>query len=158
MAKVRKQTSKKTPAKIAAKPKGAKKQRSAVPVSPAEPASTAGLPPEPPGCLIVGIGASAGGLEAMEEFFRHMPPGSGMAFVVISHQHAGHVSLLPSLLGKCTAMPVTEATAFFGNMSETVVKRLADHAWCARRSSRGCARWCSRRCSARRSPSRPPLN
>jgi len=109
VAKVRKQTSKKTPAKIAAKPKGAKKRRAAVPVSPAEPASTAGLPPEPPGFLIVGIGASAGGLEAMEEFFRHMPPASGMAFVVVSHQHAGHVSLLPSLLGKCTAMPVLEA-------------------------------------------------
>jgi two-component system CheB/CheR fusion protein len=45
----------------------------------------------------------------MEEFFRHMPPISGMAFVVVSHQHAGHVSLLPSLLGKCTAMPVMEA-------------------------------------------------
>ena len=62
------------------------------------------------GFLIVGIGASAGGLEAMEEFFRHMPPSSGMAFVVVSHQHAGHVSLLPGLLGKCTAMPMVEAT------------------------------------------------
>ena len=46
----------------------------------------------------------------MEEFFRHMSPSSGMAFVVVSHQHAGHVSLLPSLLSKCTAMPVVEAT------------------------------------------------
>jgi len=33
-----------------------------------------------------------------------------MAFVVVSHQHAGHVRLLPSLLSKCTAMPVVEAT------------------------------------------------
>ena len=62
----------------------------------------------PPAFLIVGIGASAGGLEAMEEFFRHMPPDSGMAFVVVSHQHAGHVSLLPSLLSKCTTMPVMD--------------------------------------------------
>jgi two-component system CheB/CheR fusion protein len=61
------------------------------------------------GFLIVGIGASAGGLEAMEEFFHHMPPSSGMAFVVVSHQHAGHVSLLPSLLSRCTAMSVVEA-------------------------------------------------
>jgi two-component system CheB/CheR fusion protein len=61
-----------------------------------------------PGFVIVGMGASAGGLEAMEEFFRHMPPSSGMAFVVVSHQHAGHVSLLPSLLSKCTAMSVVE--------------------------------------------------
>ena len=46
----------------------------------------------------------------MEEFFHHMPPSSGMAFVVVSHQHAGHVSLLPGLLGKCTAMPVVEVS------------------------------------------------
>ncbi|MDP3089621.1 MAG: CheR family methyltransferase [Nitrospira sp.] len=108
MAKVRKQTSKKTPAKIGAKPKGAKKKRGALPLPSVQPAPSAGLPPEPLGFLIVGIGASAGGLEAMEEFFRHMPPASGMAFVVVSHQHAGHVSLLPSLLSKCTAMPVVE--------------------------------------------------
>lgn len=62
MAKVRKQTSKKTPAKI-----GARKTRGALPLPSAQPASAAGLPPEPPGFLIVEIGASAGGLEAMEE-------------------------------------------------------------------------------------------
>ena len=33
-----------------------------------------------------------------------------MAFVVVSHQHVDHVSLLPSLLGECTAKPVVEAT------------------------------------------------
>jgi two-component system, chemotaxis family, CheB/CheR fusion protein len=77
---------------------------------PAKPSPMTTLPAEPPGFLIVGIGASAGGLEAMEEFFRHMPSGSGIAFVVVSHQHAGHVSLLPSLLSKCTVMPVVEAT------------------------------------------------
>jgi len=68
--------------------------------------------PSPPSLnnLIVGIGASAGGLEAMEDFFRHMSPNSGMVFVVVSHQHAGHVSLLPNLLSKCTAMPVVEVT------------------------------------------------
>ncbi|NJN36212.1 MAG: hypothetical protein HC794_03080 [Nitrospiraceae bacterium] len=38
-----------------------------------------------PGFLIVGIDAAAGGLESLEEFFRHMPPSSGMAFVVVSH-------------------------------------------------------------------------
>lgn len=110
MAKVRKQASKKTPARIGVKPKGAKKQRGAPTLPSAQPASATGLPPESPGFLIVGIGASAGGLEAMEEFFRHMPPGSGMALVVVSHQHAGHVSLLPGLLGKCTAMPVVEVS------------------------------------------------
>ena len=46
----------------------------------------------------------------MEEFFRQMPPSSGMAFVVVSHQHADHVSLLPNLLGRCTAMPMVQVT------------------------------------------------
>jgi two-component system CheB/CheR fusion protein len=58
---------------------------------------------------VVGLGASAGGLEALEEFFTHMPPDSGMAFVVVTHQHPGHASMLPELLRKCTAMPVAEA-------------------------------------------------
>lgn len=58
---------------------------------------------------IVGIGASAGGLEALEVFFEHMPPDNGMAFVVVSHQPLHHVSLLPELLGRCTTMRVVEA-------------------------------------------------
>lgn len=56
---------------------------------------------------IVGLGASAGGLEALEEFFKNMPASSGMAFVVIMHQAAKHVSLMPELLDKCTQMDVT---------------------------------------------------
>ena len=59
---------------------------------------------------IVGLGASAGGLEALEEFFKQMPPDCGMAFVVVTHQHPGHISLLPELLRKCAAMPVVEAS------------------------------------------------
>jgi len=55
---------------------------------------------------IVGLGASAGGLEALEEFFRHMPTDSNMAFVVVMHQAAKHVSLLPELLAKHTKMRV----------------------------------------------------
>lgn len=55
---------------------------------------------------IVGLGASAGGLEALEDFFRSMPVDSGMAFVVVMHQAAKHVSLLPELLAKTTAMEV----------------------------------------------------
>ncbi len=65
-------------------------------------------PVERPLFHIVGIGASAGGLEAFEEFFTHMSPTSGLAFVVVPHQHPGHASLLPSLLQKCTTMPVRE--------------------------------------------------
>ena len=59
---------------------------------------------------IVGIGASAGGLEALEAFFRHMLSDSGMAFVVVTHQPPQHVSLLPDLLGRCTTMPVRKAS------------------------------------------------
>ena len=59
---------------------------------------------------IVGIGASAGGLEALEAFFTHMPSDSGMAFVVVTHQPPQHVSLLPDLLGRRTTMPVRQAS------------------------------------------------
>ena len=62
------------------------------------------------GFPIVGIGASAGGLEALEELFAPMPKTTGMAFIVITHQHPGHISLLPELLGKITAIPVHPAT------------------------------------------------
>src|SRR5882672_487752 len=110
MAAARKTPRSTTPAKIGAKHAGAKRKRIAVLLSRVKPPPSTDLPAAPPGFLIVGIGASAGGLEAMEEFFRHTSPSSGMAFVVVSHQHAGHVSLLPSLLSKCTAMPVVEAT------------------------------------------------
>jgi two-component system CheB/CheR fusion protein len=59
---------------------------------------------------VVGIGASADGLEALEELLDHLAPDTGMSFVVVTHQHPGHVSLLPELLGRDTAMPVAEAT------------------------------------------------
>jgi two-component system CheB/CheR fusion protein len=110
MAPTRKRHRRAVSAKTGAKHKSAKSHSVNNKVPRAKPASTTELPTEPPRFLIVGIGASAGGWEAMEEFFRHMPPSSGMAFVVVSHQHAGHVSLLPSLLSKCTAMPVVEVT------------------------------------------------
>ena len=58
---------------------------------------------------IVGIGASAGGLEALEELLEHMPDDTGMAFVVVTHQHPGHTSLLPELLGRSTKLAVDAA-------------------------------------------------
>ncbi len=57
---------------------------------------------------IVGIGASAGGLEALKELFRAMPEDTGMGFVVITHQHPGHESMLPELLSRETGMPVVQ--------------------------------------------------
>lgn len=58
---------------------------------------------------IVGLGASAGGLEALETFFDNMPVDSGMAFVVVTHLHPERVSLMPELLSRHTDMPVVEA-------------------------------------------------
>ncbi len=57
----------------------------------------------------VGIGASAGGLEALDVFFSHMPPDSGMAFVVIQHLSPDYKSLMVELLSKRTTMPVLRA-------------------------------------------------
>ena len=43
---------------------------------------------------VVGIGASAGGLEPLQELLANMPVDTGMAFVIIMHQHPGHTNLL----------------------------------------------------------------
>jgi two-component system CheB/CheR fusion protein len=59
---------------------------------------------------IVGIGASAGGLEALEQFFSNMPINSGMAFVVIQHLDPTHKGLLTELIQRITKMPVVTAT------------------------------------------------
>ena len=59
---------------------------------------------------IVGLGASAGGLKALEAFFENMPADSGMGFVVITHQHAKHPSMLSELLSRKTRMPVIEVS------------------------------------------------
>ena len=69
---------------------------------PVEPATDQGL--------IVGIGASAGGLEAYRSFFSCMPADSGMAFVLVQHLAPDHKSMLAELLGKATTMKVVEAT------------------------------------------------
>lgn len=57
-------------------------------------------------CPVVGIGASAGGLEALEGLFAHMIPTSNMAFVVVQHLASKHKSIMGSLLEKHTIMPI----------------------------------------------------
>jgi two-component system CheB/CheR fusion protein len=57
----------------------------------------------------VGIGASAGGLDALREFFAATPADSGMAFVVIQHLDPDHVSYTAGLLARQTKMAVSEA-------------------------------------------------
>jgi two-component system CheB/CheR fusion protein len=59
---------------------------------------------------IVGIGASAGGLEAFEKFFRACPAHTGMAFVLVPHLDPDHPSLLAEILQRITAMPVLDAS------------------------------------------------
>ena len=57
---------------------------------------------------IVGIGASAGGLEALEQFLGHVPAGSGMAFVIIQHLDPTHKGIMPELLQRGTGMKVVQ--------------------------------------------------
>jgi two-component system, chemotaxis family, CheB/CheR fusion protein len=59
-------------------------------------------------CPIVGVGASAGGLEAFTQLLKHLSTDTGMAFVLIQHLDPHHASLLTELLAKATSMPVTE--------------------------------------------------
>jgi len=58
---------------------------------------------------VVGIGASAGGLEALEAFLTHLPAACGMAFVVVQHLDPAHTSLMPELLAHYTKIPVQAA-------------------------------------------------
>jgi len=59
---------------------------------------------------IVGVGASAGGLEAFQSLLRALPANTGMAFVLVQHLDPEHESLLTRLLSHATRMPVTEVT------------------------------------------------
>ncbi len=60
--------------------------------------------------LVVGIGASAGGIKALKEFFAAMPSDSGMAFVVILHLSDEHESSLAQILQALTTMVVAQVT------------------------------------------------
>ncbi|MEQ8263669.1 chemotaxis protein CheB [Pseudohaliea sp.] len=58
---------------------------------------------------VVAIGASAGGLDALERLFSELPSASGAAYVVIQHLSPDHKSMMDNLLARHTAMPVTVA-------------------------------------------------
>jgi two-component system CheB/CheR fusion protein len=60
------------------------------------------------GFPIVGMGASAGGLEAFEQFFSQMPPDNGMAFVLVPHLDPSRTSMMPELLQRFTRMKVVQ--------------------------------------------------
>jgi two-component system, chemotaxis family, CheB/CheR fusion protein len=63
----------------------------------------------PKGPHIVGIGASAGGLEAFEQFFSHLPSNTGLSFVLVQHLEPTHKGMMPELLARHTKMHVVEA-------------------------------------------------
>ena len=63
----------------------------------------------PPPRLVVGVGASAGGLEAFKQLLSALPGETGMAFVLVQHLDPTYKSLLTELLAPCTAMVVKEA-------------------------------------------------
>ena len=68
---------------------------------PSRPPATAAFP-------IAGIGASAGGLEALKELLSHAPTDTGMAFVIIQHLDPKHESMSAEILSRATLMPVKE--------------------------------------------------
>jgi two-component system CheB/CheR fusion protein len=79
------------------------KKGSRKPISAERPSSTGGRT-----FPIIGVGASAGGLEAFTELLTALPVDIGMAFVLVQHLEAKHESMLANLLSKATRMPVTE--------------------------------------------------
>lgn len=76
-------------------------QSHTLPAAPAEFAEPTRL-----NCPVVGIDASAGGIEALLKFFRGAPVDSGIAFVVTQHLPPDNAGLMPEILSRCTAMPV----------------------------------------------------
>ncbi len=83
------------------------------PVSAKEPADELRIkPPARHGSIhfpIVGIGASAGGLEALEQFLRQVPENSGLAFVIVQHLDPTHIGIMPEILQRATKMEVIQA-------------------------------------------------
>ncbi|ENO88027.1 chemotaxis protein CheB [Thauera aminoaromatica] len=93
--------------------------------SPPAPAATTGAEPRDDAPAtpfpIVGIGASAGGLEALEQFLGKVPPSSGLAYVVVQHLDPTHKGMIVELLQRATAIPVTQV--------EDGVKVAPDHVY-----------------------------
>jgi two-component system CheB/CheR fusion protein len=70
------------------------------------------LPPRDtaaPGVRVVGLGASAGGLESLQQFLSGVPTASGLAYLVVQHMDPTHKTMLGELLQRATLMPVHEA-------------------------------------------------
>jgi len=87
----------------------ARKKRSEVESSAASPTSSEKpVHTGAPRFCVVGIGASAGGIEAFKQMLHALPRDTGMAYVLVLHLPAGHESLLTDILGRMSAIPVIE--------------------------------------------------
>jgi two-component system CheB/CheR fusion protein len=72
--------------------------------------SLADSPPSRRDFHVVCLSGSAGAIEAYSEILRHLPPDTGMAFIIVAHLSAEQIEVLPSLLAPATTMPVREVT------------------------------------------------
>jgi two-component system CheB/CheR fusion protein len=90
------------------RPKAAKPVKVSKRTKAAKPRAESEQTPSQTSCPIVGIGASAGGLDAFQRFFSKTPADSGMAFVLVPHLDAHHKSAMVELLRAYTRMPVIE--------------------------------------------------
>ncbi len=70
---------------------------------------------------VIGIGASAGGLEAIKDLLSATPVDTGACFVFVQHLDPGHKSMLTELLSRCTEMPVRQAEHGMDIEANTVV-------------------------------------
>ncbi len=70
--------------------------------------------------VIVGLGASAGGLAALEQFLKNVPPTLGAAYVVVQHLDPEHASMLVELLQRVCALPVVEVSDGLKVQADTV--------------------------------------
>ncbi len=80
------------------------------PIAKAKGTTDEARPREPELPLVVGLGASAGGLEAFCAFFDHVQPGGNIAYVLVQHLSPDHSSILGELIQRHTQVPVHEAT------------------------------------------------
>jgi two-component system CheB/CheR fusion protein len=78
------------------------------PLESASPADASAKPFDADAFPVVGIGASAGGLEAFTQFIQELPVDTGMAFVLVQHLDPKHESMLPEIVARSTALPIIE--------------------------------------------------
>ena len=92
-----------------------KPDEGAAPDGEPEQATSSGTP-----AFTVGIGASAGGLDALEKFFTHLPPDTGVAFIIVTHMDPSRPGMMPEILSRFTKMPVHEASDGMTVRADTV--------------------------------------